>query len=80
MHVSVRPEAVLYDKAPVNGFDLTGNVMDFIYLGGTVKTIVGVKDGFEVKFTRFEQGVDLKENDTVYLSWNPDKAVAIKKS
>lgn len=80
IHVSVRPEAVAYSKEPVAGFDLAGNVLDFIYLGSTVKTTVSLKGGFEAKFTRFEQGLDLQEKDALYLFWNPDKAVAIKKS
>lgn len=80
IHVSVRPEAVNYSKDPVAGFDLEASVLDFIYLGSTVKTTVSMKDGFEAKFTRFEQGLDLKEGDKLYLSWNQDKAVAIKKS
>ncbi|MDO4978136.1 MAG: ABC transporter ATP-binding protein [Eubacteriales bacterium] len=80
IHVSVRPEAVNYGKEPVAGFDLQAKVLDFIYLGSTVKTTVSMNEGFEAKFTRFEQGLDLKEEDQLYLSWNPDKAVAIKKS
>lgn len=80
IHVSVRPEAVNYSKTPVDGFDLPGNVLDFIYLGSTVKTTVSLKGNYEAKFTRFEQGLDLREQDALYLYWNPDKAVAIKNS
>lgn len=80
MHVSVRPEMVKVSREPVEGFDLAGNVLDFIYMGTTVKTTIKMKDDSEVKFTRFEQSTDLHEKDKIYLYWNPEKAVAIKKN
>ena len=80
MHVSVRPEYVQVSRAPVSGFDLAGEVSDFIYLGTTVKTIVSMKDGSEIRYSRVESEMELHEKDKVYMYWKPEKAFAIKKS
>lgn len=80
MHVSVRPEYVEVSKEPIPGFDLKGTVKDFIYMGTVVKTAVDMKDGMEVRYSRFEQDYSVKEQETVYLYWRPEKAVPIKQS
>ena len=67
-------------RTEVPGFDMKGNVRDFIYMGTVVKTTLTMKDGSELKFSRFEQETDLQEGDAVYVYWKPEKAVAIKKS
>lgn len=80
MHVSVRPEYVEVSKQPRAGFDLPGTVKDFIYMGTVVKTAVDLKDGMEVRYSRFEQDDSVKEKEQIYLYWRPEKAVAIKQS
>lgn len=80
MHVSIRPEYLEATTAPVPGFDLPGTVKDFIYMGTVVKTALDMKDGSEVKLSRFEQDGSLREGGAVYVSWRPEKSVAIKKS
>ena len=80
MHVSVRPEYVEVSKQPKAGFDLPGTIKDFIYMGTVVKTAVDLKDGMEVRYSRFEQDDSVKEQERVYLYWRPEKAVAIKQS
>lgn len=80
MHVSIRPEYMQISRTEVPGFDMKGNVRDFIYMGTVVKTTLTMKDGSELKFSRFEQETDLQEGDAVYVYWKPEKAVAIKKS
>ncbi|MBR4935520.1 MAG: TOBE domain-containing protein, partial [Anaerotignum sp.] len=79
MHVSIRPEYLEVSTAPVAGFTLEGNIKDFIYQGSVVKTAVDLKGGMEVKYSRFEQDNSVSEGDKVYVCWNPEKAVAIKK-
>lgn len=78
LHISIRPEYVEFTKEPVAGFDLPGLVKDFIYLGTVVKTAVEMKNGQEIKYSRFEQDHSVQPQDSVYLSWKPSKAVAIK--
>ena len=78
LYVSVRLEKLDYSTRPINGFNLSGIVKEFIYVGATRKTIVQMPTGEEIKFVRFLQKNDLKEGNVVYLHWNPNDAVAIK--
>ena len=77
--VSLRPEYIVSSSKPVEGFNLEGKIKDFTYLGVAVKTIVEMKDGSEIKYTRVEKE-DRKEGDTVYLHFKPEKAVALQVS
>lgn len=79
MHVSVRPEYLSVSASPVAGFTLQGKIKDFIYQGSVVKTAVDLQNGMEVKYSRFEQDGAVSEGEAVYVYWNPEKAVAIKK-
>ena len=78
IHVSIRPEYVNVSAAPVEGFGIKGRIKDFIYMGTVVKTAVEIKDNSEMKYSRFEKDDNFKEGDSVYISWNPERAVAIK--
>ena len=79
MYVSIRPEYLAVSKTPVEGFDMVGTIKDFIYQGTVVKTAIDLKNGQEVKFSRFEQDQSVSEGEKVYIHWRPEKAVAIKK-
>ncbi|NCC69518.1 MAG: TOBE domain-containing protein, partial [Clostridia bacterium] len=57
---------------------IQGRIKDFIYMGTVVKTAVDLNNGQEVKYSRFEQDQSTSAGDVVYLSWKPQKAVAIK--
>lgn len=78
MHVAIRPEHLSVSATPVEGFDLIGSVKDFIYQGTVVKTAIDMKNGQEVKYSRFEQDQNISEGENVHIYWRPEKAVAIK--
>ncbi len=78
LHVSIRPEYIEVTKNPTEGFDVPGKVKDFIYMGTVIKTAVDLKNGQEVKYSRFEQDQNIASGDLIYLSWKPQKAVAIQ--
>lgn len=78
IHVSIRPEYIKVSRDNAEGFDLRGTVKDFIYMGTVVKTSVDLKDGTEIKYSRFEKDDDFSEGDTLSVYWNPERAVAIK--
>lgn len=78
IHVSIRPEYIKVSRDNAEGFDLRGTVKDFIYMGTVVKTSVDLKDGIEIKYSRFEKDDDFREGDTLSVYWNPERAVAIK--
>lgn len=79
MHVSIRPEYLEASTSPVVGFSLEGKIKDYIYQGSVVKTAIDLTNGMEVKYSRFEQDQTVSEGQKVYVSWKPEKAVAIKK-
>ena len=58
---------------------MEGKIKDFIYQGSVVKTAIDLTTGMEVKYSRFEQDQTVSEGQKVYVSWKPEKAVAIKK-
>lgn len=78
IHVSIRPEYIKVSRDNAEGFDLRGTVKDLIYMGTVVKTSVDLKDGTEIKYSRFEKDDDFREGDTLSVYWNPERAVAIK--
>lgn len=78
IHVSIRPEYIKVSRDNAEEFDLRGTVKDFIYMGTVVKTSVDLKDGTEIKYSRFEKDDDFREGDTLSVYWNPERAVAIK--
>lgn len=78
IHVSIRPEYIKVSADPVEGFDLKGKVKDFIYMGTVVKTSIDLKDGNEIKYSRFEKDDNFREGDLVHVYWNLERAVAIK--
>lgn len=78
IHVSIRPEYIKVSRDNAEGFDLRGTVKDFIYMGTVVKTSVDLKDGTEIKYSRFEKDDDFREGDMLSVYWNPERAVAIK--
>ena len=79
IYVSIRPEYLAVSPVPVEGFDLPARVKDFIYMGTVVKTSLDMADGKELKYSRFEADTALREGETVYVHWAPQKSVAIKK-
>jgi len=79
LYVSVRPENMKYSRTPIEGFSLVGSVKDHIYAGALIKTIVVLSNGDEIKFTRFPNEEVLKENEVVYLYWDKNSGVPIKR-
>lgn len=78
MYASIRPEDTKYSKTPVDGFRLTGIVKDVIYIGQTIKTLIQMPNGSEVKIVRLENDKDIKEGDKVYIYWEPGDSVSIR--
>lgn len=78
MYASIRPEDTKYSKTPVEGFRLTGIVKDVIYIGQTIKTLIQMPNGSEVKIVRLKNDEDIKEGDKVYIYWKPGDSVSIR--
>ncbi|MCF0228685.1 MAG: ABC transporter ATP-binding protein [Parasporobacterium sp.] len=77
MHVSVRPEFMSVMKEKTEDFSIKCVIKDFIYMGTVIKTLLGLPDGREIKYTRFDLDPNVKEGDTVYLYCEKGRSVAI---
>lgn len=73
--VSVRPERIKYSVEPVEGFTISGQVKEQVYIGSILKTIVVLPDGNEVKIERLA-GQPLPVG-TVYIYWDKESAKLI---
>jgi spermidine/putrescine transport system ATP-binding protein len=80
LYVSVRPENMKYSRTAVEGFSLAGVVKDHIYVGALIKTMVVLSNGEEIKINRFPNSEKLKENEVVYLYWDENGGVPIKRN
>lgn len=77
IYICIRPENMKYSKTSVQGFNLQGVVKEHIYVGATIKTIILLSNGDEIKITKFASH-ELEDVGTVlYLHWMTDKAVPI---
>lgn len=80
IYISVRPEYLMLSKEKQEGFSLKAKIIDYVFMGTLVKAILLTEDGKEIKYSRFEKNQSLDIGDEVYLYWNYDKGVAIKKT
>ena len=78
--ISVRPEYLMLSKEEQEGFSLKAKIIDYVFMGTLVKAILLTEDGKEIKYSRFEKNQSLDIGDEVYLYWDFDKGVAIKKT
>ena len=78
--ISVRPEYLMLSKEEKEGFSLKAKIIDYVFMGTLVKAILLTEDGKEIKYSRFEKNQSLDIGDEVYLYWDYDKGVAIKKT
>ncbi len=80
IYISVRPEYLMLSKEKQEGFSLKAKIIDYVFMGTLVKAILLTEDGKEIKYSRFEKNQSLDIGDEVYLYWDYDKGVAIKKT
>ena len=78
--ISIRPEYLMLSKEEQEGFSLKAKIIDYVFMGTLVKAILLTEDGKEIKYSRFEKNQSLDIGDEVYLYWDYDKGVAIKKT
>lgn len=79
IYVCIRPENMKYSKEPIEGFTLQGVVKEHIFVGNIIKTIVALPNGNEIKINRFAEESIVAEGEMVYLWWEKDRCVPIKR-
>ena len=75
--VSVRPEKMKCSDTPVEGFQLTAYVKDYIYVGSVVKCIIVLPNGNEIKVERLAGEGLPPIGKAVFPYWNKEDAVLI---
>ena len=78
VYVSVRPENIRISFEPVEGFSLSGKVIEHVFVGQVTKTIISLSNGNQIKMNTFSNDKMIAENSKVYLYWEPEDAVVIK--
>lgn len=76
-YASVRPENILLSEAPVDGFSISGTVIDNVFIGGFTRTIVRLEDNTEIKKTTYSKSGILPVDQKVYIHWSKEDAVIV---
>lgn len=75
VNVCVRPDKIKWSIQPVEGFNLSGKVSDFIFNGASAKSLVTLSDGSDIKISKLSGNTLPKIGTVVYLYWKPDDVV-----
>ena len=77
VYVCVRPENMKASMEPRDGFTLRGTVMEHIFVGSTIKTIIELPSSQLVKMTNPPENEVIPVGTNVYLHWLPQKTVVM---
>ena len=77
VYVCVRPENMKASMEPRDGFTLRGTVMEHIFVGSTIKTIIELPSSQLVKMTNPPEDEVIPVGTNVYLHWLPQKTVVM---
>lgn len=77
--MAIRPERIRLHKEAVPGsFALPGKVVEHIYVGSVIKTVVSLPEGTQVTINEApETAHSFAVNQDVFVDWEPEKAVII---
>lgn len=77
--MAIRPERVhLHNEMNGAGFAIPGKVVEHIYVGSVIKTVVSLPGGYQVTVNDTpEVAHSFTVDQDVYVNWEPDKAVII---
>lgn len=76
--VVVRPEKTKLSLEKQKHFGLYGKIVEVIYAGSIVKTLVQLSNGNQIRVNRFQGDISVKEGDVVFVYWDIKDAVVIK--
>jgi spermidine/putrescine transport system ATP-binding protein len=76
-HLCVRPEVLQYSKTPVDGFSISGQVKNMIFVGSVHRTLLGMDEEYDAKINRVKSDSSYDEGDTLYLYWEMDDVTGI---
>jgi spermidine/putrescine transport system ATP-binding protein len=77
IYISIRPEKLKASTTPVDGFGLYATVKEHIYVGSTIKTVLALQNGQELRLSSVP-GSKLFDTETpVYVYWDLDDPVVM---
>lgn len=79
VHLCIRPEVMQYSKTPVEGFSISGQVKNRIFVGSNHRTLVTMSDGYDSRINRVKNDDSYSEGDTLYLYWDKEDVTGIHK-
>ncbi|MDD6190761.1 MAG: ABC transporter ATP-binding protein [Firmicutes bacterium] len=77
VHLCIRPEVIQYSKEPVEGFSISGQVKNRIFVGSNHRTLVTMSNGYDSRINRVKNDSSYKEGDTLYLFWEMEDVTGI---
>jgi spermidine/putrescine transport system ATP-binding protein len=77
-YISVRPEKTLFSPEPQEGFSLRGAVIENIYTGVSIRSIIQLSGGQQIKIVTAAGQPAPETGSLQYVYWRPDDAVLIK--
>ena len=73
----MRPENLRLSLEPVEHFSIRGRIIEHIFAGSVIKTIVELINGQRLKVARHPGEEDIDVGTYVYVHWNPKKAIIV---
>lgn len=70
VYISIRPEKLKGSYMPVENFSLCGVVKEHIYVGSTIKTIIALSNGQELKLSSVPGSELFPVDSNVYVYWD----------
>jgi spermidine/putrescine transport system ATP-binding protein len=75
--LSVRAERIDYGRSAMYGFDLQGKITAHSYIGGVLRTTLGMKNGQELLVTGANPVREYPVGTQVAVFWDPDTAAIV---
>lgn len=72
-YLCIRPENLRLSETPVEGFRILGKVMEVIFAGSVIQTMVRLVNGQVIKSVNQPDVPIIPVGTTVYIYWNPEK-------
>ena len=66
-----------YSKEPVDGFSISGQVKNMIFVGSVHRTLIGMDEEYDARINRVKYDTAYNEGDTLYLHWEMEDVTGI---
>lgn len=77
IYICVRPENLKLSMSPVEHFSIRGKIIEHIFAGSVIKTVVELINGQRLRVARHPGEDDIEIGSYVYVYWNPRKAIIV---